>query len=179
MTARIAFFCVMNNDSILDLELANNSLCVIVLGYWMITYVVKVINYVLIYIGLQLILGIIAKNWANLQLQPSNWFPSPSCSIKPIITPKKSPKVNSMGKPTFWAAPFFGIAKFLKSSNLASERSTELNNHLKMFRRFTLWGTNQGFKVLRPSVFELWATPFFRTSDFGRKLENQQYSQFV
>ena len=43
----------------------------------------------------------------------------------------------------------------------ASERSTELNNHFKMFRSFTLWGTNHGFKVLRPSVFELWATPFF------------------
>ena len=48
-----------------------------------------------------------------------------------------------------------------------------------MFRRFTLWGTDQGFKVLRPFVFELWATPFFRARNFGRKLENVHYIQFV
>ena len=48
-----------------------------------------------------------------------------------------------------------------------------------MFRRFILWGTNQGFKVVRPSVFELWATPFFRSYDFGQKLENLHFSQFV
>ena len=48
-----------------------------------------------------------------------------------------------------------------------------------MFRRFTLWGTDLGFKVVRPPVFELWATPFFRTRDFGRKLENLYYIQFV
>ena len=59
------------------------------------------------------------------------------------------------------------------------ECSTECNNHIKMFRRFTLWGTDQVFKVLLPSVFELLATPFFRTHNFGRKLENLHYSQFV
>ena len=41
-----------------------------------------------------------------------------------------------------------------------------------MFRRFISWGTDQGLKVLRLSVFELWATPFFRTRDCGRILEN-------
>ena len=48
-----------------------------------------------------------------------------------------------------------------------------------MFRRFTLWGTNKGFNVPRLFVSELWATPFFRTCDFGRKLENLHYIQFV
>ena len=48
-----------------------------------------------------------------------------------------------------------------------------------MFRIVELWGTDQGFKVLRLSVSELWATPFIRTRDFGRKLENLHYIQFV
>ena len=67
-----------------------------------------------------------------------------------------------------------------KLHNSASKGSTELNNHLKMFRRFTLWVTDQGFKVLRPSVFELLATPFFRTRNFGRKMEKSTlYRKFA
>ena len=57
----------------------------------------------------------------------------------------------------------------LKLHISASKGSTELNNHLKMFRRFTLWGTNQGFKVLRLSVSELWATPLFSDPRFWPK----------
>ena len=49
-----------------------------------------------------------------------------------------------------------------------------------MFRRLILWGTDQGFKVLRPPVFDLWATPFFRARDFDQNLENLLYCiQFV
>ena len=54
-----------------------------------------------------------------------------------------------------------------------------LDNHLKMIRRFALWGTDQGFKDLWPSVFELLATPFFGTRNFGRKMENLHYIEFV
>ena len=48
-----------------------------------------------------------------------------------------------------------------------------------MFGRLILWGTDHGFKVLRHPIFDLWATPFFRTRDFDWKLENLHYIQFV
>ena len=77
------------------------------------------------------------------------------------------------------ATPFLPNRELLKLSKLDFESRTVLNNHLKMFRRFTLWGTDQGFKTLRPSVFELSATPFFRTHNFGRKMENLHYIEFA
>ena len=73
--------------------------------------------------------------------------------------------------------PFFGYRDTKNQHNFTLVSRTEFNNHLKMFRRLTLWGTDQGFKVLRPSVFDLWATPTFRTRDFGRKMENLCYNQ--
>ena len=46
---------------------------------------------------------------------------------------------------------------------------TELNNHLKMFRRVGLGGTDQGLKSLKPLLFELWATPFFGPTILAKK----------
>ena len=81
---------------------------------------------------------------------------------------------------TLWGPrPFFAHARISNEDISASKGRTEFNNHFKMFRRFTLWGTDHGLKVIRLSVFELWASPFFRTRDFGRKMENLHYIEFV
>ena len=48
-----------------------------------------------------------------------------------------------------------------------------------MIRKVSLWGTDHGSKVIRPLVFEIWATPFFRSSDFDEKLENISNFHFV
>ena len=42
------------------------------------------------------------------------------------------------------------------------EGRTGLNNHLKMIRRVTLCGADQGSKSLKPLIFEIRATPFFK-----------------
>ena len=81
------------------------------------------------------------------------------------------------------ATPFFRPFAYFRIEDIPASKGRtdlELNNHFKMFRRLTLWGTNQGFKVLRPSVFELLATPFFRTRNFGRKMEKSTlYRKFA
>ena len=59
------------------------------------------------------------------------------------------------------------------------EGRTGLNNHLKLFRTVTLCGADQGFKSLKLLLFEIWATPYFQSCDFSRKMKNLYFIRFL
>ena len=57
---------------------------------------------------------------------------------------------------TLWGHALFSPIRVFSNEDIsASKGRTELNNHFKMFRIIELCGTEQGFKALSQTFFEI------------------------
>ena len=86
---------------------------------------------------------------------------SPNHSTRILVLPEKVLNIIPWGF-FYSTSKIGGSMPIWNGDNFALEGRTKLNNHLKMIRRVTLCGADEGSKSLKPLLFEIWVTPKFK-----------------
>ena len=103
-------------------------------------------------------------------------IPSLSGPKGSLVSPKKVVKHGQTGK-NYYKPLKFNIYYNIKfDCNFGWERSTDLNNHLKMIARPTLCQTEQGPGSLSPSVIGIATTPFPELAIASENLESLDFN---